>query len=480
MPLDYFTLDRLRRQHPAWRLLLADHAPLIVSFLSRAFIEPNERVLSQSELATRLEDQLYQLRESLGDDAFPKAATAYLDDWAQDDKGWLRKFYPTDSDEPHFDLTPAAEKAIAWLDSLAGRSFVGTESRLLTVFELLKQMVEGSETDPAARIAELEKRRAEIDVEIARVQAGELDLLDDTALRDRFQQLGATARELLGDFREVEQNFRELDHQVRERIALWEGTKGELLEEFFGERDAIADSDQGRSFRAFWDFLMSPSRQEELTELLERVLDLAPIAAMRPDRRLRRIHYDWLEAGEQTQRTVARLSQQLRRYLDDQAWLENRRIMEVLKQIETRTIALRDAPPKSDFMTIDEPAPRIELPMERPLYTPPFKPAIDDALELGEADGLDTDALFEQQFVDKARLTAQLRQALQLRDQISLPELIEQHPLEQGLAELLTWLAIASDDDRAIFDDSLQDTIHWQDDDGHSRSARLPRILFNR
>ena len=73
---------------------------------------------------------------------------------------------------------------------------------------------------------------------------------------------------LLADFREVEQNFRTLDRAVRERIALWEGGKGTLLEEIFGERDVIADSDQGRSFRAFWDFLMSPARQEELTELL--------------------------------------------------------------------------------------------------------------------------------------------------------------------------------------------------------------------
>ena len=35
------------------------------------------------------------------------------------------------------------------------------------------------------------------------------------------------------------------------------------LQKILGERDVIADSDQGRSFRAFWDFLMSQARQEE-------------------------------------------------------------------------------------------------------------------------------------------------------------------------------------------------------------------------
>jgi hypothetical protein len=267
--LDYSTLELLRQSHPAWRLLRSDHAPLIASFLQRVFITPNVRVIVQADLAEALEDELFALREQLGEQAFPKPALDYLNDWAAPEKAWLRKFYAHGSDEPHFDLTPATEKAIAWLGTLTERSFVGTESRLLTLFELLKQMCEGSEADPQLRVAELHKRRDEIDAEIARVVAGDMPMLDDTALKDRFQQFMQLARELLADFREVEHNFRGLDRRVRERIALWEGSKGALLEEIMGERDAIADSDQGRSFRAFWDFLMSSSRQDELSALLE-------------------------------------------------------------------------------------------------------------------------------------------------------------------------------------------------------------------
>ena len=58
------------------------------------------------------------MRERLGSDAFPKPALDYLNDWAGPDKGWLRKFYRQGSDEPQFDLTPPAEKAIAWLSTL--------------------------------------------------------------------------------------------------------------------------------------------------------------------------------------------------------------------------------------------------------------------------------------------------------------------------------------------------------------------------
>ena len=49
-------------------------------------------------------------------------------------------------------------------------------------------MCEGTETDPEARAAELRRRRDAIDAEIERARAGDLPLLDDTALKDRFQQ----------------------------------------------------------------------------------------------------------------------------------------------------------------------------------------------------------------------------------------------------------------------------------------------------
>jgi hypothetical protein len=482
--LDYAILDLLRQNHPAWRLLNSPHAPLVASFLQRVFIAPNVRVMAQADLAEALEDELFALRERLGAETFPKPALDYLNDWAAADKSWLRKFYVQGSDEPHFDLTPSTEKAIAWLGTLTERSFVGTESRLLTLFELLKQMSEGSETDPETRIAELHKRRDDIDAEIARVLAGDMPLLDDTALKDRFQQFIQLARELLTDFREVEHNFRGLDRRVRERIALWEGSKGALLEEIMGERDAIADSDQGRSFRAFWDFLMSSSRQEELSALLERVLALPPVAELKPDARTRRVHYDWLEAGEHTQRTVALLSQQLRRFLDDQAWLENRRIMDILHGIEAKALALREAQPQGMVMNIADTAAGIELPMERPLHTPAVKPLIADVeLESGDAD-TDAAALYSQVVIDKTQLSRHIRHALQERSQITLHELCKMQPLQHGLAELVAYLQLAGDTFKTVVDEDSIDTIAWErtGNDGleSMKQARLPRVIFMR
>lgn len=489
MPLDYQTLEALRQNHPAWRLLASPHAPLIASFFQKIFVDPNTRILAQADLVEALEDELFHLRDILGDDAFPKTAQAYLNDWAAPDKGWLRKFYRQGSDEIQFDLTPATEKALSWLEGLNQRSFVGTESRLLTLFELLRQLSEGSDEDQQSRLQELQKRREAIDAEIAQVMQGNVSLLDDTALKERFMQFTQQARELLSDFREVEYNFRQLDRNVREQIATWEGKKGELLAEIMGERDAIADSDQGNSFRAFWDFLMSPARQEEFTERLDKVLALPLMHEIKPDKRTRRIHYDWLEAGEYTQRTVAQLSQQLRRFLDDQAWLENRRIMDLLHNIESKSLTMRtelfNAFSSGEFMNLDGFSANIELPMERPLYRIPVKPRISNIrLQAGDED-LDAAALYDQVVVDKALIAQHIRQSLQVQSQISLAELCQRHPLQQGLAELLTYLELGDEGEAKqrfsiLVDEDKEELIHWSAADGRKLTARMPRIIYLR
>ncbi len=122
--MHYHYLVALRQKHPAWRLLVADHAPLIVGFLFETFIEPNIRTMAEPDVTSRLDDYLYALRSELDDGAFPRPAKHYLDAWVSDEHAWLRKYYPADSGEPHFDLTPATERAIDWLASLEQRRFV--------------------------------------------------------------------------------------------------------------------------------------------------------------------------------------------------------------------------------------------------------------------------------------------------------------------------------------------------------------------
>ncbi|MCW2750288.1 MAG: hypothetical protein JWR83_1398, partial [Aeromicrobium sp.] len=330
--MEYDAIEALRERHAAWRLLRAGNATLILSFLGDFFVESNRGACSASEVASELDDYLYALNTSIstqsGEARFPKAPREYLEDWAATEAGYLRRFYPPGDGEVHYEVTPAFEKVYGWVQSLKARPFVATESRLHTAVELLRQIVQGTETDPDLRLADLRSRREELDAEIASVEAGQLSLLEPASVRDRFQQFTTTARELLADFREVEENFRLLDRATREKITSWDGVKGELLAELVGSRSEITRSDQGHSFQAFYEFLLSESRQDELTDLLNRV---ATLDAVEADRRMKGIHHDWSEAAERAQRTVRQISEQLRRFLDDQVWMENRRVLDLVR-----------------------------------------------------------------------------------------------------------------------------------------------------
>lgn len=476
--MDYDAIEALRERHPAWRILRAGNASLVLSFLGRFFVEENRGATGAEEVANVLDDDLFVLNAGADPPRFPKSARAYLEDWAGTDAGYLRRFYPVGVDEIHYEVTPAFEKAYAWVESLRTRSFVGTESRLHTVVELLRQIVHGTETDPDTRLSELRRQRERIDAEIAAVEAGDVVVLDETGVRDRYQQFAATARELLSDFREVEENFRGLDRAAREKIAGWDGSKGELLAELVGSRSDIAGSDQGRSFQAFYDFLLSQSRQDELAVLLAAVSDLDVVET---DRRVRTIHHDWAEAAERAQRTVRQISEQLRRFLDDQVWVENRRVLELARAVETTALEIRQRPPAVG-LAVDEPGIEILLPFERPLYHPPAGTEVDSIVAPADPEELDADQLFSQTFIDSAQLAGNIRAVLPERSSALLEDIVALYPVEQGAAEVVGYLALCDDDLTIDMDDTDMTLLEYGDptDPARTRRLRMPRTTVRR
>ena len=86
--------------------------------------------------------------------------------------------------------------------------------------------------------------------------------------------------------------------------------------------------------------------------------------------------------------------------------------------------------------------------------------------------------------VDKAALARNIRHALQDRSQITLKEISERHPLANGLAELVAYLQLGSDQFKAVIDEETPEVINWTTETAEqpaiSRRARLPRVIFVR
>lgn len=493
--MDLEEIDRLWARHPAWRLMRARNAPLVLSFLGRYFIEDNRGAVAAGQLTSALDDELFAVHR-VDPDRYPASPESYLSDWSGPEAAWLRSFYPTGSEEVHYEATPALQKAYGWIESLRSRAFVGTESRLQMVIDLLRQIVRGSDVDPESRVAELERRRDAIEVELEAARAGRFEVMGDTAVRERYQQFAFTSRELLSDFREVEENFRMLDRSTRERIAGWDGGKGDLLADLVTNRSDISSSDQGRSFRAFYDLILSENGQDELSGLLQTVQAMPELT---PDRRLRTVHHDWADAAERTQQTVRNLSEQLRRFLEDHVWVENRRVMDLVRAVEASAIAVREAPPTDTGLIVDLPGISIALPLERPLYDPQPPVAVNSMPSPDALDPAELESLFAQRFVDTNRLVENIRSLVPPRTSAALEDIIAMYPLEEGIAELLGYLALDDDGillevqsavgesasvsgDEAESDEAESDEVEidYTDLSGTPRRVRMHRVMVTR
>lgn len=472
--MSYDSLQNLRSYHPAWRLLAATSAPLIISFLHTAFVAGNCRELPEYSLVSKLIRHLENIEEQA-------EAKELLTQWADDKRGYLRKFYPADSDEVHYDLTSAAQKAIEWVESLNVRSFIGTESRLLLVFQLFHEIARQSDEDPERRIQELERRKAELDDELTLAMQGHIKVLEPVQIKERYLQAMNLAREILADFRAVEQNFRDLRRAMQEKISGWEKGKGALIGDFFHDQDGIQQSDQGRSFQAFFDFLMSKAAQDDFEQTIRDVGALDAVKELPGSLNAYRIIRDWVDGSKHVQDTLAAVSEQLRRYVDEHFLEEERRINQIMKSILGSAIALRNAPPAGVFSQIDALNPKLALPFDRPLFAPaaPIKMGGQDLAYGSDSEG-DDHILYVHVSVDKTLLLRQIESMLQENDEVSLAQVIHSYPIKLGLAELIGYLSLVQDNPDAVMLPQINEPILWRDADGNTHKADFCRIVYRR
>lgn len=59
-------------------------------------------------------------------------------------------------------------------------------------------------------------------------------------------------------------------------------------------------------------------------------------------------------------------------------------------------------------------------------------------------------------------------------------ELVGTRPIEQGLAELVTYLSLTDPSFTVVYDEAAKEELSWVDRAGHRRRVSLPRVTFAR
>lgn len=467
MDFDHATLRELRRTHGAWNLLCATNAPLILCFLNAAFIKPGITVAPESYLVDKLRDLIFAIDERAPEGEkgqYPQDPLDYLMSWSSDECGYLSRAYlKADSDECYYDITPAAQKALDFIQSLFSYEFVGTESRLLQIIELLKQLNLGTESDKNAYIAELKAQRDALDEKIRRAEGGEMDKLSDVQIKDRFQQFEQQARALLSDFRQVEYNFRDLNREFRQKIELWGDSKGKLIDEVVGRSDVIDNTEQGRSALAFSRLLAQYRQTEMLSDYIDHVYTLPEVQALNYDPHVKKIYGEWLKADDRIHGTIGAINKRLRHFIDEKVYAENRSLIAAIKEVQENVSQIKsfDRALVDRFLTMEVPVCDLSLPMDRTLCELKEKLVLNSDLEEGEVGKDKLSGLYAQSAVRQEELYDHILNVLNTKEETTLAEVIERFPLKYGLEELLVYFEVC----RQYFSEDVQeslDAVSWE------------------
>jgi hypothetical protein len=475
MTYDY--LQNLKNNHLSIQLLNANNFSMIVGFFHHAFKSKKTQSLKETEILNLLDDYLYAINEAYEEPKFPKLAKDYLDDFVSQDSNYLRKYYGYESDEPIYELMPDIEKLLTWINGLKKQEFVATESKLKIIMTLLKELEFETNLSDKERIESLEQEKRVIDQKIEAIKQHEDRRFDSRKIKEQFMQIQTTSSELLSDFREIEHNFRNLNQEAKRAIASTQSNKSEVLEKIFEIEDAIRQSNQGESFYAFWDFLMDTEQIEHLDRLLGNLYLLEDIQALDKDRNLENLTYNLLSGGENAHKVLAKLVEQLRRFIDDRVWVENRRVLELAQNIEQKAMSIKEkAPSLREFFMINGVKISVESIASKTLFRPMVKEEFSHAVK-EEIIEVDLSKLYAQVYVDELLLKQNIQKLLQKKSQFSLKELNKVYPIAKGISELVVYLKLAQNMENAYLEEK-KDEILIETELGKKMRVLMNRVVF--
>jgi hypothetical protein len=460
-------LQKLRayfQTSPAVSLLRSPNAPFILDFLIQHFKHGGRITMPYSELRAAL----LAYRESI-QEAYPDAlqgkVEAYLSGWCSQETRWLHRILEAGRNEPVYQLTPHTEDALAFLDRVLQQDFgfVGTESRLRLIIETLADLVIGASDDPETRLGHLRSEKLRIEQEIARIEAeGVVTRYQPVQIRERFATAVSLLKQLQGDFRAVEEKFKEITQQVQKRQNEGGHSRGGILEFALDSEDVLKREDQGVSFYEFVRFILSPAQQEKLQTIIMQLNQIAELAEQSDGlETVGRMVPMLLEEARKVMRTNQRLSTTLRRLLDAGAERDRQRVAQLCRDILGLAATMASDLPDDVGIEMETKIGMIS-PFSRTFWSEPHRFATVDIVEHALDEGRRADAfrlLADMHRLDWRRMREQVRLSVARHGMVTLSRVLEDFPPDAGAVEVLGYVQIAHDDGHIISSDAVEDIV---------------------
>lgn len=441
-----------------WSLLASDSAPETIVCLQTLLFEENHH-LPVSVFVERLKLLLNELSAENIESA---QVQAKLNAWRN--AGYIAIRYMADaSDEPVVELTAASYSAISFIAGQRTARTSPTESRLELVIHAIRKLATDTDQNAADRIARLEEDKKRIDAQIE-------DLL-------------AMLENLNGDFYRIRDRFRELSAKLHENIMRNEGTAGGILEDFFKGYDQIADSDEGKTFRAFYEFLSSAEAMAQIEEAVDALQERPFWEALVSDKARKdivSIRRDLNARARETQNVMRLLAGSLKHLVQSRDFAKNRRMRDLIAQAKREALDAREAISVQDkVFYLPHSCVTISSSGVLELYdTETEATPVEMSLQgVPEVDLFALARRVQASDINYPRIKEQVRDVLTKRSVASVADVLAVYPAEQGLASIVGLVSLAIRYGVRGEDEAME-SVCWHDRFGTEVKAHLPVLLF--
>ena len=480
--MDINQLVQTLNNSPSVKLLKMRSAEFFLAFVTSVFDE--QMAIGEEKLQMLLENRLDNQREDITDEDInietlgesnETKAKRLIKEWT--DKGLFAN-YQNEDGEIIYELSSHTSKVIDWVTSLKKEEYIGTESKFKTLFSQLKDLVEFSNEDREKRLELLRQKKEDIERQIESLEMGEeIEVYEDYQIEPRYNSLNKLAKELLSDFKEVDDNFKKIIKQIYKRQTENEGKK-DILNYIFDAYAELKDSQQGKSFYAFWEFLLSSELQkewDELTDLLYKTLDKRNIDSK--DKFLKEMKKHLFDAGEKVSKTNDRMSEKLSLIIRNNGNSDTQATKQVINDIKKMLLNTAQNKEKNNT-SLNYEVIELNLPTERQLNLTPKQEVeynnipTEADLDINELERIDK--LYNYHQIDRRILRKRIDIILRENTQTTLAEVIEQNNgIEKGLSELFGYIAILKEYKTIVSDNRTQEIIFSK-----NKTITIPEIII--
>ena len=404
----------------------------------------------------------------------------YTESWLSEKKHYIRRYRNSEKVEM-IEPDSAVSRILPFLARILNSDTIATESSFNYILTQLKSLADNMNGDPEKRIEELDRQIEELKREKADIERTHIvKTFDRRKTLEYLRDLENRGREILSDFSQVEDNFRDIMNKIAEKQAEADSTKRKVLGYTLTLHKELYASPQGQSFEGFWSYMMNYS-DDRITELCEEIESLLKDADIEyDDSFLLSLRKTFYSSGKRIVDKNSILTERMSRVMAQKTRNERKGFEKLVASIKQESAVLKNNEKAQAMIEMEtDTDAEILLPMARTITVEKEESVTPTILFDDSNDTSAVLSLRNEFYVDEKELEDNIIRYFRQsgKESFTLGELVLRFPVLKGLEEIVTYMTIARKRERNAVSPEREETIlySWNEKE---YSVRLPEVRF--